>query len=63
MTDTERPRKDVVIEEVEWLASFGETFERVAPRVGYSRTEHLERVLYGWKRRDLIARLRNNEDR
>lgn len=44
-----------IIEDVEWLASWGVSFEEIARRVGKA-PEALERALYRWGRPDL-ARL------
>jgi hypothetical protein len=63
-TDPEPPKADAhvaTVDEVEWLASAGETLENAADRLGFNSPETLAKALYRWGRPDLVALLKHGE--
>ena len=51
-------RRSALIEDVEWLLSFGTSPCVIAHRLGYQRPESLERHLYRIGRKDLAEQIR-----
>ena len=49
-------RRDLVLEEVRWLASYDHP-DNIARRLGYSDSDSLTKQLWNWGQRDLAARL------
>jgi hypothetical protein len=55
------PRALAVIEDVEWMARWGEGLEMAARRTTYANAACLERVLAKWGRQDLATALKAND--
>lgn len=60
MTTTDTTRRDVVIEDAEFIATTGGSLEQAAQRLGYTQPGNLADTLTRWGRRDIAERLRRN---